>query len=230
MKTPKIIVLEDEQDIQDVIAYNLSRDGFTVLCSGDGTGGLEFVRDEEPDLVILDLMLPGMDGLDICRQLKGNAGTAHIPIIMVTAKGEESDIVLGLGLGADDYVTKPFSNRELVERVKAVIRRGPLRESEDTDEHLEYGPVSINTNQHQVRIDGEKVAFTITEFRLLQCLTAHPGRVFSREQLMNFAIGPDAYVVERTIDVHVRAVRVKLGPHRDLIETVRGVGYRFADD
>jgi two-component system alkaline phosphatase synthesis response regulator PhoP len=230
MSKPKILVVEDEADIIEIIAYNLSREGFRVLSSRNGEEALDLARSQEPDLVLLDLMLPGMDGIEVCRQLKDEPRGAELPIIMVTAKGEESDVVLGLGVGADDYIVKPFSPRELVARVKAVLRRGPLKEKPGpTGERIEREGLAIDANKFQVRVDGESVPITATEFRLLHYLARHPGRVFTRNQLLARVIGDEAVVIDRNIDVHVRALRKKLGPYRELIETQRGVGYRFKD-
>jgi DNA-binding response OmpR family regulator len=229
MPAQKILVIEDEADILEVIAYNLRREGFVVLTSRDGDEGLELAYKEAPDLLVLDLMLPGLDGVEICRRLKQDPVTAGIAIVMVTAKGEESDIVLGLGVGADDYIAKPFSPKELVARIKAVLRRGPLRESTESVERIKREGVEIDASKHRVLIDGQTAAFTATEFRLLHYLASHPGRVFSRNQLLNRVIGVDAIVIDRNIDVHVRSIRKKLGAYRHLIETQRGVGYRFQD-
>ena len=229
MKREKIVVIEDVSDILEVIQYNLVREGYTVLASEDGQEGLELIRKESPDIVLLDLMLPGLDGLEVCRRLKTDPVTKSIPVIMVTAKGEESDVVLGLGLGADDYVTKPFSPKELVARVKAVLRRGPLKEEVGAGERIRRGGLVIDAARHEVLVDGAAVSFTATELRLLHFLASHPGRVFTRDHLLSRVIGEDAVVIDRNIDVHVRAVRKKLGPYRDWIETVRGVGYRFRD-
>ncbi|MCB1163282.1 MAG: response regulator [Candidatus Krumholzibacteriia bacterium] len=229
MAGQKVLVIEDEGDILEIIAYNLGREGYQVLSSRDGEEGLEIAQREEPDLILLDLMLPGTDGLEICRIIKDGPRGADTPIIMVTAKGEESDVVLGLGMGADDYVVKPFSPRELVARVKAVLRRGPLRVKPESGERVERDGVVIDAQKFMVKVDGDSVPFTATEFRLLHYLARHPGRVFSRNQLLARVIGDDAVVIDRNIDVHVRSLRKKLGPYRDLIETQRGVGYRFKD-
>lgn len=226
---PEKIVVEDERDILEVIGYNLGREGYRVVTATDGLRGLHLIRDEAPDLVLLDLMLPGLDGLEVCRRLKADPVTKAIPIIMVTAKGEESDVVLGLGLGADDYVTKPFSPKELVARVKAVLRRGRLKEEAGAGERIVRGGVVFDAARFEVRVDDEPVTLTATEFRLLHFLASHPGRVFTRDQLLNRVISEQAVVVDRNIDVHVRAVRKKLGGYRELIETVRGIGYRFKD-
>ena len=228
MKRQTIVVIEDERDILDLIQYNLEREGFRVIASRNGDEGLDTVRRSSPDLVLLDLMLPGLDGLEICRRLKGDSLTRSLPVVMVTAKGEESDVVLGLGVGADDYITKPFSPKELVARVKAVLRRGPLQEEAESERISAHGIV-IDAGRHEVRVDDKPVSFTATEFRLLHFLASRPGRVFTRDQLLSRVIGDSTMVIDRNIDVHVRAVRKKLGDRRDAIETVRGVGYRFRD-
>ncbi len=223
----KIVVIEDESDIQEVLSYNLKGAGYEVTVASDGLEGLNTVRAILPELVLLDLLLPGLDGLEVCRRLKIQATTRDIPIIMLTAKGEESDIVLGLGLGADDYITKPFSPREVLARVEAVLRRSESVRSTRGGTSLEFDGLHIEPVKHRVSIDGEDTRFTATEFRLLHHLASHPERVFTREQLIDKVIGDRAVVIDRNIDVHVRSVRKKLGRHRSLIETVRGVGYRF---
>lgn len=228
MAREKIIAIEDEADILEVIQYNLKREGYKVVTSTDGDDGLGKVRKEAPDLVLLDLMLPGLDGIEVCRHLKQDPVTRPIPIIMVTAKGEEADVVLGLGVGADDYIIKPFSPKELVARVKAVLRRGPLRE-DVAGERLVRGDVVIDSSRHEVFVAGKPVVFTPTELRLLHFLASHPGRVFTRDHLLSRVIGADAIVIDRNIDVHIRSIRKQVGEQRDLIETIRGVGYRFRD-
>ena len=230
MKPDKVIVIEDEADILEVIEYNLAREGFRVLSARDGQEGLRLIKRETPDLVLLDLMLPGLDGIEICRKLKEDPMTRPIPIIMVTAKGEESDIVLGLGIGADDYVTKPFSPKELMGRVKAILRRGPLKQDRAAAERIVFDKVVIDAGRHEVRLGNKSLTLTATEFRLLHFLASHPGRVFTRDQLLNRVIGQDVIVIDRNIDVHIRAVRKKLGSYQNLIETIRGVGYRFRDE
>ena len=230
MKRGKIVVIEDEADIREVVVYNLERDGYRVWAAADGAEGLRKVAKENPDLVLLDLMLPEIDGIDVCRKLKSDPLTQAIPVIIVTAKGEESDVVLGLGVGADDYVTKPFSPKELVARVRAVLRRGPLREEVAGDERVARGPFVIDRSRHEVRCDGKPVPCTPTELRLLHFPARHPGRVFTRDHRLSRVIGEHAVVSDRNIDVHVRSVREKLGRHREWLETVRGVGYRFRDD
>ena len=229
LKTEKIVVIEDETDILEVIAYNLKREGYEVVTSTSGEDGLEKIEKTKPNLVVLDLMLPEVDGIELCRKLKADPVTQGIPVIMVTAKGEESDVVLGLGVGADDYVTKPFSPRELTARVKAVLRRSKGRAEVDKGERLAFEGIVIDPQRHEVKVDDESVLLTATEFRLLHFLASHPGRVFTRDHLLTRVIGDDAIVIDRNIDVHVRAIRKKLGSRRELIETIRGVGYRFKD-
>ena len=230
LKTEKIVVIEDETDILEVIAYNLKREGYEVVTSTSGEDGLQKIEKSKPNLVVLDLMLPEIDGIELCRKLKSDPLTQAIPVIMVTAKGEESDVVLGLGVGADDYVTKPFSPRELTARVKAVLRRSKARGEVDRRERVAFEGVVIDPQRHEVKVDDEPVTLTATEFRLLHFLACHPGRVFTRDHLLTRVIGEDAIVIDRNIDVHVRAIRKKLGNHRDLVETIRGVGYRFKDN
>jgi len=225
----KIVVIEDEPDILEVLSYNLKREGYEVFTANDGHRGLSLIRRETPDLVLLDLMLPGIDGVEICGAIKKDAQTQSTLIIMVTAKGEESDIVLGLGVGADDYITKPFSPKELVARVKAVLRRGILVEKSATKDKIELGELAIDAIKHKVEIAGREVKLTATEFRLLHYLASYPGRVFSREQLLNRALGDDVVIVDRNIDVHIRGIRKKMEVDPPLIETIRGVGYRMAD-
>ena len=229
MARQTILVIEDEDDLREVVTYNLEREGFEVLATGSGIQGLHKARVRAPSLVLLDLMLPDIDGLEICRRLRADDLTARMPVIMVTAKGEESDVVLGLGLGADDYVAKPFSPRELVARVKAVLRRGPFRDEEGPSERILVGPLVVDKARHEAQVDGVPLQLTATEFRLLHFLAAHPGRVFTREQLLRRVLGEHVVLVDRNVDVHVRSIRQKLGEHRTLIETVRGVGYRFQD-
>jgi len=229
MRQRTIVVVEDEKNISEVIAYNLKREGYKVICSASGEDGLKLIKSEQPDAVLLDLMLPGLDGLEVCRRIKSDPVLRDIPVLMVTAKGEESDIVLGLGIGADDYIPKPFSPRELIARVKAALRRGPLRESLEVEKRLEHGDVVINSVRHEVTVGGTPLELTPMEFRLLHRLASDPGRVYSREELLELAGSGDALVLERNIDVHIKSLRKKLGDKRDLIETVRGVGYRVKD-
>jgi phosphate regulon transcriptional regulator PhoB len=231
---PLIVIIEDEPDILELLGYTLRREGFDVMTSSSGETGLNLVRKQKPDLILLDLMLPQKNGLEVCRELKASANTRHIPIIMVTAKSEESDIVLGLGMNADDYVCKPFSPRELVARVRTVLRRNnPLKPTELSD-RIEQDDLIIDASKHRVTYHGEEVKLTATEFRILFYLANHPGRVFSREQLLNHAVGDNIVVVDRNIDVHIRAIRKKLSEKSqsgdtEFVETIRGVGYRFKD-
>ena len=229
MSKRKIVIIEDEPDILEVLSYNLRREGFEIMSATDGNQGLALVKRELPDLVLLDLMLPGMDGVELCTNIKKHPQTQHTLLIMVTAKGEESDIVLGLGVGADEYVTKPFSPKELVARVKAVLRRGILLEAQAPQERIVHGDLVIDSVKYRVTYAGREVKLTATEFRILQYLASHPGRVFTREQLLNHALGDDVVVVDRNIDVHVRGIRKKLEVEPPLIETIRGIGYRMAD-
>ena len=229
MSRKKIVIVEDEPDILEVLSYNLKREGFEVMTAADGTSGIALIRREVPDLILLDLMLPGMDGIEICSAIKKDPQTQHCLIIMVTAKGEESDIVLGLGVGADDYISKPFSPRELVARVKAVTRRGVMVERNETEDLITLGDLTIDTVKYKVMVKGAEVKLTASEFKLLHFLASYPGRVFSREQLLSKALGDDVVIVDRNIDVHIRGIRKKLEIEPPLIETIRGVGYRMTD-
>lgn len=229
MSLTRILVIEDEPDIAEVISYNLQREGFKVISCDRGDEGLKMVRNQSPSLVILDLMLPGMEGLTVCQQVKADPLTQDIPIIIVSAKGDESDVVIGLGLGADDYLAKPFSTRELLARVKAVLRRGPIAE-ESRKERVVYKDLVIDVSRHEVRIGNDLIKLTATEFKILFQLASQPGRVFSREQLLNRVVGEGVVVVDRNIDVHVRSIRKKLFGYDDVVQTVRGVGYRFVYD
>ncbi|MFN3236567.1 MAG: response regulator [Pseudomonadales bacterium] len=229
MGRSKIVVIEDEPDIVEVMCYNLQREGYQVSSTTRGDEGLELVRNQSPSLVLLDLMLPGMDGLSVCQQIKSDPLTRSTPIIIVSAKGEESDVVIGLGLGADDYIAKPFSPREMLARVKAVLRRGPLQEEQQKDRIVARDLV-IDPSRHEVRAAGELVKLTATEFKLIHQLASQPGRAYTREQLLNRVVGEGVVVVDRNIDVHIRSVRKKLGDLGEMIQTIRGVGYRFVDD
>ena len=227
MKKPKIVVIEDEVDILEVINYNLSKEGFDVCSALDGEEGLALIKKEVPDLVLLDLMLPGLDGIEICRKLKTDYSTRSIPIIMVTAKGEESDIVLGLGMGADDYMVKPFRPRELMARIRSVLRRGDF--IEEGEGLVSIDELVIDINRHEVKLEGKKIVLTAMEFKLLHFLASHPGQVFTRENLLNHISSDDTFIIDRNIDVHIRSIRKKLNKHRELIETIHRVGYRFRD-
>jgi DNA-binding response OmpR family regulator len=225
MAKKKIVIIEDEKDIADLVAMRLKREGYQVSVANDGSEGFELVRSEPPDLVLLDIMLPGMSGTEIAGKLRNDPRTASVSIIMLTARGEESDIVVGLKFGADDYVTKPFSMSVLVARIDAVLRRAAVPALDKT--LLKIGPLIIDQEQHRVEAGGQEVTLTLTEFRLLTALAAAKGRVLNRNKLMDQAIGLDAVVTDRTIDVHMASLRRKLGVARDLIQTVRGLGYRL---
>ena len=222
----RILIIEDERDLTDVLTYNLQRDGYETVVSHDGQEGLRKAQMQLPDVIILDLMLPTMDGLEVCRELRAGERTRSVPILMLTAKAEETDQVVGFSMGADDYVTKPFSVKVLLQRVKALQRR--VESGADPGDVIEHLGVRIDRVRHQATVDGRELELTPTEFRLLECLLRQPGRAFTRPQLMDVAIGEGAIVLERTIDVHVKTLRRKLGAG-DLIETVRGVGYRFRE-
>lgn len=229
MAKTTILVVEDEPDIRDVLEHCLTREGFQVMVAADGADGLKKAGAHRPDLVLLDLMLPEIDGLEVCRRLKEMPATRHVPIIMVSAKGEESDVVLGLGLGADDYVAKPFSPRALIARVQAVLRRSRHGDTQVDAECIVRQGLIIDEARHRVEVDGEEVDFTATELRLLHFLAGRTGRVFTRDQILEQVVGERAVVIGRNVDVHVRAIRGKLGAYRNLLETVRGVGYRFRE-
>lgn len=220
----RILVIEDENDIRQLLRFNLEREGFAVLEAADGLGGLHMATSELPDLVVLDLMLPGMDGCDVCRRLKAQPVTAAIPVLMLTARGEEVDRIVGLTLGADDYVVKPFSVRELVLRIRAILRRGNCP---GMGTALCRGALLLDVEAHRVTLDGQEVALTATEFRLLEDLMRHAGAVRTREQLLNAVWGYSFEGYARTVDTHVRRLRAKLGEEAAALETVRGVGYRL---
>jgi two-component system phosphate regulon response regulator PhoB len=227
MARPRILIIEDERALTEVLSYNLQREGYDVLVAHDGQEGLRKAQMQLPDIVILDLMLPGLDGLEVCRELRAGERTRGVPILMLTAKAEETDQVVGFSMGADDYVTKPFSVKVLLQRVKALQRRAePGGEAGEVFEHL---GIRIDRIRHRATVAGKELELTPTEFRLLECLVRQPGRAFSRPQLMDVAIGEGAIVLERTIDVHIKTLRKKLGTKLDFIETVRGVGYRFRE-
>lgn len=227
MNRPTVLVIDDEKDIIELVSYNLQKEGFAVKGAANGETGLAMIRSELPDLVLVDLMMPGIDGLEVCRRLRSDARTAAIPVIMLTAKSAESDRIVGLELGADDYVSKPFSARELAARVKAVLRR-TLPKSSATAV-VRRGELTIDLTRHEVSCRGKLVELTASEFRLLHFLAQHPGHVFSRSELIDGALGREITVVDRTIDVHITGVRRKLGDCGDWIETVRGFGYRFRE-
>jgi two-component system phosphate regulon response regulator PhoB len=223
---PRILLIEDERGLTEALSWTFQREGYEILIARDGQEGLRRAQTQLPDLIILDIMLPGLNGLEVCRELRAGERTRDIPIIILSAKAEETDQVVGFSLGADDYVTKPFSPKVLLQRVKALQRRHSA--ASEPGEIIEYGGVRIDRVRHRVFADRRELNLTPTEFRLLECLLRQPGRAFSRHQLMDAAIGEAAYVFERTIDVHIKTLRRKLG-NADMIETVRGVGYRFRE-
>jgi len=222
----KILVIDDEQDLVELLKFNLQKEGYEVAVAYDGFSGLERAR-RMPDAIILDLMLPEMNGLDVCRHLKRVSATAGIPILMLTAKGEEADKVVGLELGADDYLAKPFSMRELLARLKAILRRTAFRAG--AEEVLIVGSLLLDKGKYEVKLKNKILLLTGFEFRLLWFLAENKGRVLSRRQILR-EISPDRVTIDRTVDVHVRELRVKLDEAGDLIETIRGVGYRLKVD
>jgi two-component system phosphate regulon response regulator PhoB len=224
----RILVVEDEKDIVDLISYHLSQSGFSVITALDGPSGLERAKKERPGLVILDLMLPGMDGKDVCRALKSNPLTQSIPILMLTAKTDEVDRVIGFELGADDYVTKPFSPRELVLRVKAILQR--KESSQESEKIIQVGGLLIDVEKHLVSVNKKSIPLTHTEFKLLLELAQKRGRVYTRETLLDRVWGYTYEGYARTVDTHIRRLREKLGTMGEYIETIRGVGYRFREE
>ena len=226
--TKKILVVDDEEDIQELVRYNLSRDGFKVACSDSGEDALKKVALMNFDLILLDLMLPGIDGLEVAKFLKKDIRTERIPVIMLTAKGEEADIVTGLEIGADDYVTKPFSPRVLVARVKAVLRRKE-NQPKDKNSVMRIHEFMIDSGRREVTVEGKAIDLTFTEFQLLRFLAAYPGWVFTRNQIVDGVRGKEYAVTDRSVDVQIAGLRKKLGPFGNYIETVRSVGYRFAE-
>lgn len=228
MAKENILVVEDEEDIIDLLRYNLARDAYKVTCVTSGEEAIKAAKTQLPDLMLLDLMLPGLDGLEVCKTLRADAETARIPIIMLTAKGEDIDIITGLELGADDYVTKPFTPRVLLSRVKAVLRRSKSAPP-DESEVIAVGELSIHPGRHEVAIKGKPVDLTFTEFRILQMLASRRGWVFTRNQLVEGVRKENYAVTDRVIDFQIVGLRKKLGSCSKYIETVRGVGYRFKE-
>jgi two-component system phosphate regulon response regulator PhoB len=226
MPRMRVLIIEDERGLTDVLEYNLKREGYDTIVANDGQEGLRKAQTLLPDLILLDIMLPGLSGFDVCRELRGGERTRDIPIIIISAKAEETDQVVGFSLGADDYVTKPFSVKVLLQRIKALQRR--VEGATEPVDVIEYLGVRIDRVRHRAYAEDRELDLTPTEFRLLECLLRQPGRAFTRHQLMDAAIGEGAIVLERTIDVHIKTLRKKLGTS-DLIETVRGVGYRFRE-
>lgn len=229
MARERILVVDDEQDILELIRYNLSREGYQLDTVLSGEEAIKIARDRHPDLIILDLMLPGIDGLDVCRLLKGESRTAGIPIIMLTAKGEDSDVVTGLELGAEDYMTKPFSPKVLIARVRNILRRRTRSAEEKEVKMVVIEDMKIDPSKHKVTVGKEDIDLTATEFALLMFLAKRPGWVFTRSQIINGVKGDDYPVTDRSVDVQILNLRKKLGKMGEYIETVRGVGYRFKE-
>ena len=232
MPAKTVLVVDDEKDIVELIGFNLEKEGFSVIRAYDGEKALEYVRTKKPDLLILDLMLPGVKGLDICKMLRGKTETASLPIIMLTAKGDEIDKVVGLEMGADDYITKPFHVREFVARVKAVLRRSELRDDGEKRKIFNERGLYIDYQSYEVSVNGRKVDLGPTEMKLLIFLSQHPGRVYSRDQLLERVWGDESFVEPRTVDVHISRLRFAIEVDKEnpeYILTVRGIGYKFAD-
>jgi two-component system phosphate regulon response regulator PhoB len=229
MGKKRILIIEDEEDIRELIRYTLDREGFGVSEAGTGEAGLRSAADRNPDLVLLDLMLPGKDGLSVCRELKGDEATRNIPVIMVTARGEESDIVAGLELGAEDYVIKPFSPKVLAARIRSVLRRREAAASASPADVLSFGSLTIHPGRHEVLLQGRPIELTASEFGILHFLARRPGWVFTRHQIVDAVHGSDYPVTERSVDVQIVGLRKKLKKAGERVETVRGVGYRFQD-
>jgi two-component system phosphate regulon response regulator PhoB len=227
-----VLVVEDEDDLRDLLRYNLEREGMRISCAATGEDAIRMAEVDPPNVVLLDLMLPSMDGLEVCRTIRSNPNLAAVPIIMVTAKGEEADGVVGLEMGADDYVSKPFSPRVLLARVKSVLRRrgrAGAGEAAKVDTSMRFGELTIDPDRHEVWVADKQVQLTATEFRLLSLIAQRPGRVFTRQQIIDGIHGSHVVVTERSVDVQVVSLRRKLGKARSRVETVHGVGYRFKE-
>ncbi len=228
MPKRKILVVEDDRALSEILVYNLEKAGYEVLKAMDGRDGLNQAQLRLPEIILLDVMLPVMDGVEVCRRLRAAPETTSATIIMLTAKSEESDQLIGFSVGADDYVTKPFSVRVLLERIKALTRRKSKPHEEDSETVALFG-IMLDRRRYRVTVDEQNVDLTKSEFKLLDTLIRQPGRAFDRSELIDSALGEDTLVLERTIDVHIRALRKKIGEKADAIETVRGVGYRFRE-
>jgi two-component system alkaline phosphatase synthesis response regulator PhoP len=228
----KIMIVDDEQDIVELLSYNLEREGFSTVKAYDGEAALGLVRSEKPDLMILDLMLPKMNGLDVCKAIRRNPETVNLPIIMLTAKGDEIDKIIGLEIGADDYVTKPFSVKELIARVRTILRRLQDRDNKTGKEEFNYKKLAINYASCRVQINGKQVTLSPTELKLLFFFSRNPGRVYSRSQILDHVWGDDTFITDRAVDVHIRRLRSQIEKDMEnpqYILTVRGFGYKFAD-
>jgi two-component system, OmpR family, alkaline phosphatase synthesis response regulator PhoP len=228
MAKQKILAVDDEEDILELLRFNLTKEGFAVVCAGSGEEALKLTRLEKPELILLDLLLPGMDGLEVAKRVKNDPSTREIPVIMVTAKGEEADIVTGLEVGAEDYITKPFSRKVLIARVRAVLRRKTAAPADD-QEVLTVHDLTIHPGRREVLVKGKPVSLTFTEFGILNFLSRRPGWVFTRSQIVDAVKGDEYFVTDRAVDVQIVGLRKKLGSSAKLIETVRGVGYRFKE-
>jgi phosphate regulon transcriptional regulator PhoB len=229
----KILVVDDEKDIVDLITYNLEKEGFATIKAYDGERTLELIKSQKPDLVVLDLMLPGIRGLEVCKFIRRNRETEALPVIMLTAKGDHVDRIIGFEVGADDYITKPFNIRELIARVRAVLRRAEVRPDEDRAETFTYRALHINYSSYEVTVDGERVDLGPTELKLLRFFTQHPGRVYTRDQLLDYVWGDETFVEPRTVDVHISRLRLAIEKDKEKPEyilTVRGIGYKFANE
>jgi len=227
MAKPTILVVDDEEDIRELVELNLRREGYHVVMCETGEQALEQVSSQAPDAIVLDLMLPGIDGLEVCRRLKAEPKTRQVAVVMLTAKGEEADIVTGLEIGADDYVTKPFSGKVLVARIRRLLRKH--REQDDEHGVVKIHELTIDPARHEILVGDEAVALTLTEFNILSTLAKRPGRVFTRYQIVDAIHGSDYLVTDRAVDVQIVSLRKKLGPCAKYVDTVRGVGYRFLD-
>jgi DNA-binding response OmpR family regulator len=229
MKQARILVVDDEPDIVELLRHHLQREHYEVVIANNGEAALAEARRRIPDLVVLDLMLPGIDGLEVCRRLRADSRTQHIPIVMLTAKGEESDAVIGLAQGADDYVRKPFGVKELLARVATRLRAAELRSSQEGPKVLRYGDMVIDSIKHEVTLDERPITLTVTEFKLLRHLVLNKGRAFTRNELLNAVMGADVYVIDRNVDVHVATLRKKLSSYGQHLLTIRGLGYKFRE-
>jgi len=230
MKKARILVVDDEPDLVELIEHHLRREHYEVATAGDGETALAEARRRLPDLVLLDLMLPGIDGLEVCRRLRSDSRTKHIPIVMLTAKGEESDAVIGLSQGADDYVRKPFGAKELLARIAARLRTARGEGALQMQKVARFGDLVIDPVKHEVTLADRPIQLTLTEFKLLQFLVVNRGRAYTRNELLNAVLGQDAIVIERNVDVHVATLRKKLGEYGSHILTIRGLGYKFRED
>ena len=226
MSKRKILIIEDDRDIVEMLEYNLQEEGYETISALNGEKGIALAGKEQPDLIILDIMLPVMDGFEVCRNLKNDEKVAHIPIIILSAKSQETDKVVGLELGADDYVTKPFSPRELIARTRAILRRS---KEEHIDNRIQRGRIIIDRTKHKVTVGEKEISLTLTEFKLLEFMARRPGAVFSRNRILDAVAGQDTIVSDRTVDAHIKSLRHKLGPAKEYIETIRGAGYRFKE-